>query len=254
MDTSEPMAIITGASSGIGAEYARRLAAKGLNLLVSARRKELLIGLKEELEKEHQVMIEVFTADLSQQGDIERLASKISEFENIHYMINNAGFTNIGSFENVAIEKHRAMMMVHVNASVELTYAALPGMLEKNHGIVINVASVAGLSKSSRGSIYGPTKAFLVYFSHSLHKQLKKTNIVVQALCPGYTYSGFHQTEEYKSVGKNPYKTTPKFLWMSAEEVVDYSLKKTKKKQVVVIPGLKYRIITRLIRWGIIRR
>ena len=142
------------------------------------------------------------------------------------------------------------MIDVHAVAPVQLSYAVLPQMMKNNEGNIINVSSMAGLDRG-RG-IYGGTKKFLVDFSYYLVKVVKGCNINIQAICPGYTYSGFHKTDEYKKNNVNAYKSIPKWVWMDANDVVDISLKKLGRRKILVIPGFKNKILMQLLKTGII--
>lgn len=247
------LAIITGASSGIGEVFTRRLSERGNDLLITARREDKLNILKGELEEKYGVSVEVVVTDLSKNEDIDKLVTTIKNRDNVYYLINNAGYANIGEFQDIAMQSHREMMSVHMDAPTELSHAVLPQLVEQNEGFIINVASIAGLFTKSRYSFYGSTKAYLINFSQYLRKILQGKNIEIQALCPGFTYSGFHQTEVYKRKRIDVYNSIPKFLWMTAEEVVSSSLKKLSKKTVVHIPGLRYRVILKLVNSGLLR-
>jgi short-subunit dehydrogenase len=137
------------------------------------------------------------------------------------------------------------MINVHVIASTRFTWVALQGMLEHNRGTIINVSSMAAFLPFPIAVNYCSTKAYLNMFSESLQNQLKDTNITVQALCPGFTYTGFHDTVEYKDFDR---KMIPKWLWMTSEEVVEQSLKALSGKKVIFIPGVKNRILVWLMR------
>lgn len=253
MNESRKLGLITGASSGIGEVFARRLAEMNMDVLITARREEKLQQLKMELEDEYNILVSVVVADLSKNEDITKIADLIKNKENIHFLINNAGYTNIGEFNEIEMHRHRAMMKVHMDAPTEFSHAVLPQMMKRDEGVIINVSSIAGLITKSRFSLYGSTKTYLVHFSKCLRKMLDEKNITVQALCPGFTYSGFHQTEEFKRHNADTYNTIPKFLWLSAEEVVDSSLKKLSRKRVVHIPSLRYKVILKLVNSGLLR-
>ncbi len=253
MSVNRRLAVITGASSGIGEVYARRLAAMGLDLLITARREEKLRRLKMELEDECGISVKVVVADLSRNEDISKLVDIINNINNIYYLVNNAGYTILGNFHDVEIQRYREMMKVHMDAPTEFTHTVLPQMMKRDEGVIINVASVAGLTTKSRFSLYGSTKTYIVHFSKFIRKMLNETNIIVQALCPGFTYSGFHKTEEFLIHNADTYNTIPKFLWLRAEDVVDSSLKKLSRKRVVHVPSLRYRVILRLVNLGILK-
>jgi short-subunit dehydrogenase len=230
-------AFITGASSVVGAEFANQLAAKGYNLVLTARREERLQQLAEILRARFSIQVNILPADLSKLPDIDKLVSEINIMSNLDLLVNNAGFGTIGRFHRVDAHKELAMMNVHMVAPVMLCRAALPGMISRNQGGIINVASLAGLIPI-RNVIYHSSKAFLVSFSEVLHTELIKSQVRVQALCPGFVYTEFHDTAEYS---RFPRSSVPRFLWMSAEQVVAQSLKSLQHRKVICIPGHIYR-------------
>jgi len=249
LNNGSKYALITGASSGIGKAFARRLAGKKYNLILNARRESLLKELAKQLEEQHGIKTVVVTADLSTKEGIDAVVDKLKGRDNLHFLINNAGFANTGIFEEIPWIKHQRMLTVHVEAPTRLIHAALPLMLENKAGVIINVCSIAALMK--KGGLYSATKNYLLGFSKLLANRLKSQGIIVQALCPGLTYSGFHQTDEFK--GKDVYSAYPKIAWMTSEKVVDISLKAVKKKRVVVITGLRNRLFMKIINSGILR-
>jgi short-subunit dehydrogenase len=237
-------AFITGASSGIGEAFARRLAAQGFDLTLVARREARLRALAEELGATHGVRVDVVAADLSREDEIERVASAIRERGDLTLLINNAGFGTRGEFADVPVERHLDMIRVHDVATVALTWAALPGMIERGSGAVINVSSIAAFFPSGGGATYTATKAYLNNFSEALAAELREKGIWVQALCPGFTYSEFHDTPEYEGFDR---KQIPQSFWMSAGEVVDESLAALGSERVIVVPGRQYRGIVMAI-------
>ena len=237
-------ALITGASSGIGAVFARALAAQGHDLVLVARRQKLLKGLADALQQEFHVNAQVFLADLSHPADAERVAKKIGEIGELAVMINNAGFGLPGKFAEVPPEKNAAMIQVHVLATVRLCRAALPGMIARGRGSIINVSSIAAFMGSVRNATYSATKAYLNVFSEALQDELKGSGVRVQALCPGLTHTEFHDHPGYEG-----YKTRlPEFLWMRAEDVVAESLAALERGRVICIPGFKNRLIVAAMR------
>lgn len=234
-------ALITGASAGLGEEYARQLAAAGTDLILVARRKERLEKLAAEFEENFGISAEVFPADLSREEEIYRLADKIRQTEDIDLLINNAGFGGRSKIYRDETREAEQMIMVHVTAPVVLTRAVLPAMMKRNRGAVINLASIAAFSPFS-GAMYSSTKAFLVMFSENLKNELIETGIKIQALCPGLTHTEFHQV-----AGINK-EAIPGLLWMKADRVVRISLKALNGNRVIVVPGLGNEIIAFLLR------
>jgi short-subunit dehydrogenase len=243
-DSKKHTALVTGASSGLGAEFARQLAAQGYNLILTARREQRLIELAGVLQSKHQITAETLTADLAQAEGIAKVAQRVAVQTDLEILVNNAGFGTKGHFAKVEPYKHDAMVQVHVNAAVLLSRAALPGMIANHRGYIINVASIAGLLPL-RGVIYGSTKSFLIFFSQALESDLKGSGVHIQALCPGFTYTEFHDTPEHQGFDR---KRIPGFLWLNAEQVVRESLATLPRNKVICIPGWQYRIIGALAR------
>jgi len=229
-------ALVTGASAGIGAEFARELAARGAALILVARRKEKLDALSVELHERHGVAIEVLPADLAEDEDLELVERRIAAAETLDLLVNNAGFGSPGPFSKNEVERFLTMIQVHVAASVRLTRAALKGMTARGRGDIINVASIAAFSPLS-GSVYSATKAFLVNFSENLQYELARTGVRIQALCPGLTHTEFHEVSGADT------SALPGFLWMSAPDVARISLRALGRRKVVCVPGLKNRLI-----------
>ncbi len=240
-------ALITGASAGIGVEYARQLASYGYDLIVSARRADRLEALAEELAENHGVSVDAHPADLTKRSDVEELEERIRNESELVILVNNAGFGVSGTYISRGVENHQRMIDVHVTASVRLTHAALSGMIERSRGYIINVSSIAGFIPVGGGPGYAASKAYLNVFSTNLQSTMPRF-IRVQALCPGYTYTEFHSTDNYHG---NEREVLPRWVWMTAEDVVRYSLSKLDSNKVIVVPGFKYRVLAFLLRTGI---
>ncbi len=233
-------ALITGASSGIGAVFARQLAARGHALILAARRADRLEALATELRQQHNITAEVLTADLACLSDLERVEHRLTNTNDLTLLINNAGFGTRGSFDQVEFARHLGMIDVHVIATVRLTHAALPGMKARGRGAIINVSSLAGFVPRKGSATYGATKAYLNSFSQALGEELRGAGVKVQALCPGFTYTEFHDTRAMEGFSRSE---IPKMFWMSAEEVVAHSLAALERNQVICIPGLRNRVL-----------
>ncbi|MGA2363298.1 MAG: SDR family oxidoreductase [Candidatus Aminicenantales bacterium] len=229
-------ALITGASAGMGAEFAAALAAAGSNLILVARRKEKLDALAAELAERHGVTVEALQADLEKDEDLQRVEGRIAADETLDLLVNNAGFGSPGPFSRTQIGTYLSMIQVHTAASIRLTRAALDGMILRRRGWIVNVASMAAFSPLS-GPVYSATKAFLVSFSENLQYELAGTGVRLQALCPGMTHTEFHE------VIRMDKSRIPGFMWMSAGDVVRISLRALGRRKVVCIPGLKNRLI-----------
>jgi short-subunit dehydrogenase len=185
--------LITGASSGIGKEFATQLASKGANLILTARTHSDLINLAEELESKHKnIWIKTIPADLSELNGSRVLFENINDLDlSVDYLINNAGFGKFCEFSGESFETYHKMMMLNINALVELTHLCLPTLINKNSGGVINVASIGSFQPLPYQTVYGASKAFVLSFSEALTGELLDTNIRVMALCPGTTESRF---------------------------------------------------------------
>lgn len=246
------MALITGASSGIGAAFARKLASLGYDLVLVARREALLIQMVADLQAQFPIHAETLAADLSNSTGIERVEQRIPELTNLQIVVNNAGFGDPGTFAENSLEQTLAVIDVHVVASTRLSRAVLPGMIARDSGTIINVSSIGAFTpRPSMELIYCATKAYLNLFSEGLQTQLdiQGANIRIQALCPGFTHTEFHDNPAYEA--QHIKTRIPSWLWMSAEEVVEESLRGLRRRQVVLIPGLMNRFIVTLARSGL---
>jgi uncharacterized protein len=222
-------ALITGASAGMGAEFARQLAAAGTDLVLVARRLDRPEELARQLRDRHGVTVESLQADLAASEGMAAVEGRIAACPDLDLLVNNAGFGGRSGFVRGETADHIGMVRVHVDATVRLTKAALPGLIDRGRGAVINLASVAAFSPFS-GAMYSGTKAFLVMFSVNLAAELRSKGVVVQALCPGMTHTDFHEVAGIdKSVVPSPF-------WLTAEKVVRISLRRL-GHGVVCIPG-----------------
>ena len=233
-------ALITGASAGLGVEYARELAAAGTDLILVARRRDRLEELAKELGTKHGVRTEVVPADLSTPEGLAAVEGRIAATGTLDLLVNDAGFGGRTGFVKGEPADHLNMVRVHVDATIWLTRAALPGMIDRGRGAVINLSSIAAFSAFS-GAMYSGTKAFLVMFSQNLQDEVRRKGIVVQALCPGMTHTEFHR------VAKIDKSIVPKLFWMPASEVVRISLRRL-GHGVVCVPGWKNKVIAFLMR------
>jgi uncharacterized protein len=236
-------ALVTGASSGIGAAFARRLARDGYSLVLVARRAERLQALADDIRAAAGpgVEIAVLPADLDQPGDLQRVEQRLGQEPGISLLVNNAGFGAGGPFASADLQRQQAMIRVHVLASVRLARAALPGMLARRHGALINVSSMGGFIPMPGSVNYAATKAYLNNFSEGLSLELQGSGVRVQALCPGMTRSEFH------SVSHSDISAIPAAAWMTAEEVVDESLLGLREDRVIVVPGLLNRLLYAIV-------
>jgi short-subunit dehydrogenase len=210
-------ALVTGASSGIGDAFAEVLAAHGYDLVVTARRADRLEDLAARLAARYNVRVTTIPADLSEPDACERLCDEITRRDiDVDMLVNNAGYGLPGAYDSHAWERHQRFLRVLVLAVTELSHRLLPGMLERGHGRIINVASLAGLLPAPAGhTLYAASKAFLVRFSEALAHEVRGRGVHVTALCPGFTSSEFHDvTGTRKTVSR-----LPAFMWMRAADV-----------------------------------
>jgi hypothetical protein len=182
----------------------------------------------------------VVEGDLCKETDILAVEEKIRGAANLSVLINNAGFGTLGPFAQVDISKTLDMIALHVTAPTRLIKAALPGMLARREGSIINVASVAPFLPVAGNANYNGTKSYLIAFSECLQLEVKRAGIRVQALCPGFTRTGFHSVDEFKNID---FSTIPGFMWMPAEKVVKQSWQAMGKKNVVFVPGFINRMV-----------
>ncbi len=233
------LAVITGASSGLGSVFARKLAARGYNLLLAARRMDRLEQLQADLERAYHVRVEPFCADLADDVQVEDFARRLESEGPIDLLINNAGFGTKGWFHSTDYARQVEMHKLHIMATLRLSRAVLPAMIERGEGAIINVASVAGFFRSSGSVSYCATKGWMIDFSEGLRVELDSMGspVNVQALCPGFTYTEFHDV-----LGSDR-NAVPKQLWMPSEFVVDESLNALASRKLIVIPGWRYKLI-----------
>lgn len=240
------LAVITGATSGIGAEFARQLSATHQSLWLVGRRKEKLNQLAAELQNKHDVDPVVMIMDLSEPAVIDDLAVKIRNQPRLSFLVNNAGYAEDGVFHEMDWKKHEDIMQVHVQATLKLSYAALDVMAVNGNGSIINVASVASFVPTPGSPLYGPTKAFIFSLSETLATRYHDSGINIQALCPGYTITDFHE-----KIGLDPdtfYRESGFVRAWTSEYVVRKSLDDLQRGKTVSVPGWNYQLIVMLLR------
>ena len=239
-------ALITGASAGIGAELARVFAAKGFDLVLTARRTERLVALADELRGNYDVQSRIITADLARpEAPSELIAALEGDGIAIDVLINNAGFAVPGRYRDTTWEVQRDFLQVLVTAPCELMHRLLPSMTRRKYGRILNVASVAGLMPGSAShTLYGGAKAMLIKISQSLHSEQKGTGVHVTALCPGFTYTEFHDVTGTREEMNN----LPKMMWLNADRVAREGYDAVMKNRAVCVPGAQYKTITALAR------
>jgi uncharacterized protein len=225
-------ALITGASTGIGAIYADRLARRGFDLVLVARNRDRLETLAERLRKEMGRSVEIVAADLGKKADLTSVEDILKTNTNITTLVNNAGFGATAPLLQSDIDRMEDMVTLNVIALMRLAYAAVPGFVARRAGTVINIASVVAINPETLNGVYGGTKAFVLAFSQSLHQELAKTGVRVQAVLPGAT-----STEFWNAAG-HPIGNLPSEIVMSAPEMVDAALAGLDLGELVTIPSL----------------
>ena len=239
-------ALVTGASAGIGAAFARELAARGCNLVLSARRTDRLEALAAELKERHATRCECIAADLADPAAPAALCGEIARRGvAIDILINNAGYGLPGHFTKPAWQQHADFIQVMMTAPCELVYKLLPGMQQRGYGRIANIASLAGHIPGSAGhTLYGASKAFLIKFSQSLALENISTGVHVCAVCPGFTYSEFHDVTGTRGVVSK----MPGWMWLSSEEVVRQGLDALERGEIVYVTGRVNRTIKTLFK------
>lgn len=235
-------ALITGASSGLGAEFARQLAGRGADVVLVARDRAALDDIAAQLQRQHRVQAEVLVADLVDPAGLARVAARLADpARPVEVLVNNAGFGLDLAFERNDLADEDRHLDLHVRATMHLTHAALGVMLERGSGRIINVASVAAFMP--RGT-YGAVKAWIVSFSRWAGATYAPRGVTVTAVCPGFTHTHFHER-----MGLPPgAEGVPGFLWLDAQDVVREGLRDAARGKVVSIPSLRYRTLIALLR------
>ncbi|MBA7637496.1 hypothetical protein ES703_45141 [subsurface metagenome] len=236
MDVKDPgVAVITGASSGIGESFARILSSQGFDLVITARRKNRLESLATELKQKHGINVEIITGDLSQSESMEKIASYIETINNLDVLVNNAGFGTTENFisKNSDINIFMKMINLHCGATARLMHAALKKMQNNDRGVIFNISSIASLILyGSREPMYHSTKAFISAFTEMVQLKLNfiKSKVKLKSICPGNTHSEIWGEMATAAPGKfgGP---------MHPEEVVEIALNSYKNRDIIIITG-----------------
>jgi short-subunit dehydrogenase len=243
-------ALVTGASSGIGAAYARALAARGYDLVLVARRQERLETLAAELGQRYGIAAGFLAADLADPEQVGNVEQWIAGLDNLEVLVHAAGFGTMGGFTTIPVERHLEMLHVHDTAAVRLAHAALGGMVVQKRGAIVLVSSAAAFAPIVGNVTYCASKAYLVAFAEGLQTEAARDGVQMQALCPGFTDTEFHETPEYTQHGVK--ERIPRLLWSSPEAVVAASLEALERGEVVCVPGWINRAFVAVARLGVV--
>jgi short-subunit dehydrogenase len=226
-------ALVTGASSGIGAAIAESLARRGYGLTLVARREDRLTELASRLADEHAVRAGVIACNLADPAERDRLAADVEELElDVEVLVNNAGFGSSGDFIDQDRERQAEMVQVNCETVVDLSSRYAPGMARRGQGAVINVASMAAFQPLPGQTTYAATKAFVLSFTEALHQELKGDGVTITAVCPGPVRTEFTDAAGIKGADR-----TPGIIWQSAEEVAEEAVKAAEAGKRAVVPG-----------------
>lgn len=238
--------LVTGASSGIGEAFAEVFAAEGFDLVITARRQDRLNAVQTRLQEKYGSRVEVIVEDLEQPAAPARLCAEIeARGLKIDVLVNNAGYGVSGSYLSRSWDVHARFLQIMVATVAELTYRLLPGMVDRQYGRIINVASLAGLVPAPAGhTLYAAAKAFVIKFSEALAHEGRKSGVLVTALCPGFTYSEFHDVTGTRAMMNR----MPGFMWLSAGEVARQGYRAVMAGEPIVVTGRLNATIATLVR------
>jgi short-subunit dehydrogenase len=232
IQSSQGVAVVTGASSGIGAVYADRLAKRGYDLVLVARNEERLRALAARLAHETGRSVEPFKADLGRKDDLARLEARLRDDAGITMLVNNAGIGSVASIETANVDEMEAMIFLNITALTRLTYAVAPAFVARGSGTIINISSVVGIAAEMLNGVYSASKSYVLSFGHSLQKDLAEKGVRIQTVLPGAT-----ATEFWDVAGYAAQKTAS--ITMSATDLVDAALAGLDQGELVTIPGLQ---------------
>lgn len=242
---STRLAVITGATSGIGAAYAEAFAQRGYNLLLTGRREHELTQLADRLTRDYAISVTLRLGDLSDAGELQALVEYLGQVPDLDALVNNAGYAVDGRLGDVDWAQHQALLAVHVTATTQLTHVALPKLV-KAKGILINVASVASWIPTAQSALYGPTKAYVRSFTESVGLAYRNDGLQALALCPGFTITDFHSR-----MGINPetfYRQKGFTRAWTAQQVVAQSFADIQKGRLISVQGWNYKVMVFLVR------
>jgi hypothetical protein len=234
-----PIALVTGASSGIGEAFARRLAERGHDLVLVARDQARLESLAKELEDGSGAAAQVLPADLADLAQLHAVEDRCRDrVAPVELLVNNAGVGSFGNFHTLDLEAEVREIQLNVVALVRLTHAAAAEMVPRGRGGILNVSSLAGFQPSAMMAVYSATKSFVTSFTEAVHEELKNTGVAVTVLCPGFTRTGFQETANVPAATE-----LPGFVWQEADEVAVAGLDALAKNRAVVLPGALNKVL-----------
>jgi short-subunit dehydrogenase len=230
-------ALVTGASSGIGKAFAELLATRGHDLVLVARDDARLARLADELRRRHAISCEVLVADLSEDDQLRRVASRLTSGDAVDLVVNNAGLGSSGPFVDDSLETAVGQIQLNILGLTVLAHAALSAMVPRRAGGLLNVSSTAGFQPTPNQAVYGATKAYVTSLTEALHEEVLQSGVHVTALCPGFTRTEFHMR------GKIDTSRLPSFLWMDAAAVAKAGLDGLDANRAVVVPGAANKVL-----------
>jgi uncharacterized protein len=234
---ARPVALITGASAGIGRVFADRLAAEGHDLVLVARGEEQLQEVAQAAADRHGAGTEVMPSDLSDPGELAKVEARASERDRpLDLLVNNAGFGTFGPFHELPMDKEEEEIRLNVVALARLTRAALPVMVDRGRGGILNVSSLASFQPGPYNATYAATKAFVTSFSQSVHEEVRGTGVRITALCPGFTRTDFQDRAEIDI------SWVPEVLAQTPDQVVDASLRALRRGSAVYVSGIPNKV------------
>jgi short-subunit dehydrogenase len=236
-----PTALVTGATAGIGAAFARRLASERYDLVLVARGTARLESSAQALRSAHPVAVDVLPADLGTEDGCRRVESRLAA-GGVEMLVNNAGISTLTAFDQTDVEDEERVLRVNVRALMRLSRAALPRMLAAGRGDIVNVSSVAGFVPTAGGASYAATKAYVTALSEGLAVSYGPRGVRLMALCPGFTRTEFHARAGLPTQG------IPERMWLSADDVVDAGLRDLRRGLSVSVPAARYKTIVAVSR------
>ena len=240
------LALVTGASSGIGKAFAGALAASGTDLVLVARNRDRLESIAAELRSKHGRKVDVLPADLENRSELAKVEARLRDRDDIDLLVNNAGYGHTGRFAELPIEKSQGQIDCNIVALTRLAHAALQSMQRARRGGIINIASGAAFLPSPTLAVYAATKAYVVSFTQALREEVKRDGIKVTVICPGFTRTEFQDRAHYDA------SALPSFVWQTADQVVAEGLTALGAGKVVVNTGIHNKITAGVI--GLIPR